>query len=115
MNQQYYTSAVDVWSLGISTYVVLVGRKPYRVDCGEQPLMALIDLVGYDAAVTYYNKYKPYKEIDIVLTLEAYRGHTGVMEEKLEHIKGEEERELVRTMLIVDPEDRPSMAELMDN
>lgn len=47
MNQQFYTTAVDVWSLGVSLFVILVGQKPYKIDCGENPLAALIDFVGY--------------------------------------------------------------------
>lgn len=63
----------------------------------------------------YYRKYMPYKEIQIILTLEAFQGHPGSKNQTLSRIKNLKLRNLVGSMLAVDPEERPSMGELLKN
>lgn len=43
---KFYTPNVDVWSLGVSMYYILTGKKPLK-SCSKEALTGLIKFVGY--------------------------------------------------------------------
>lgn len=52
---EYYTPAVDVWSLGMTLVSVAMGSKPLE-GCSKNSLKAMIRFVGHDAFKALYKK-----------------------------------------------------------
>jgi serine/threonine protein kinase len=115
LNLKYYTAAVDVWSLGISLYYVYTGVKPNNASCSRDALAGMLIFVGYDRMIELYEKYRPRADLRTLGMMGKYRDEPGV----LENVLGEELEvgvaRLLRRMLVVDPEERASMEELLSD
>ncbi|KAI8934228.1 hypothetical protein NX059_008974 [Plenodomus lindquistii] len=70
-NQEYYTNAIDQWSLGVLTYELLVGKPPFKTKSSQATQKKIADFTGKGLRIPGHVSEEAGKLIKELLNLDA--------------------------------------------